>query len=234
MNNPSENGLACKHHPDRKAVVACCICDVPLCGTCAKNVNGEPMCDECNPSMTLRRPWGEPEEAEPKKAGPEEAEVETATLPEKPGPLYLLPKERKEVVGAIFWSAVVGAGLGYFDAALWNPWRDGGVPAAVLNLVVFAVWGLVECAGVAMARNRKLARSKGGFVLAGALAGGVWVAIFPTIDSVTDPEPLLSSPALSAIGGLVFGFVVGGGISALCVIRLSGLMAASMEAEKRT
>ena len=136
---------------------------------------------------------------------------------------HTTPAERREILKLVLGSAIVGAITGYFWGGLYDPWRSLGIPSAVLNFFLFGGWGLAEVMGLLLARNVGQAGSRKGLVFSGAFFGGIWVAFLTALNLVTDPTAI-GGVHLNVTTGLIGGFITGGLISAICTIKLSGIM----------
>jgi hypothetical protein len=134
---------------------------------------------------------------------------------------------KKEITRDIIGSAIIGGVLGYLWGVPMDPWGHKGLAPAVLNFLVFAGWGVAECLGAVLARNLKIARSRRGIIVGGAIVGGIYVGICWAIYSLFDPDVSAPSAFLAAFGFMI-GLVLGGVISALSLIKVSRLLAENL------
>ncbi|MGA1841512.1 MAG: hypothetical protein ACMUIU_12890 [bacterium] len=136
---------------------------------------------------------------------------------------HLSKEERKEILRLIVGSAFIGAIVGFMWGGLYDPWQSKGISAAWLNSLLFGGWGFAEVAGVVVARNLRYAKGRLRLIFNGALWGGIWVSLFTALEMVKNVSSL-ESIFLNIVVGLSAGFIIGGLISAICAINLSGIM----------
>ncbi|MGA1864784.1 MAG: hypothetical protein ACMUHX_06945 [bacterium] len=136
---------------------------------------------------------------------------------------HLTKEERKEILRLLVGSAFIGAIVGFMWGGLYDPWQSKGISAAWLNFLLFGGWGFAEVAGVVVARNLRYAKGRIRLVFNGALWGGIWVSLFTALEMVKNVSSL-ESIFLNIVVGLSAGFIIGGLISAICAINLSGIM----------
>jgi hypothetical protein len=136
---------------------------------------------------------------------------------------HLTKEEGKEILRLVIGSAIIGAIVGFMWGGLYDPWQSKGFSAAWLNFLLFGGWGLAEVTGVVVARNLRHAKGRMRLIFNGALWGGIWVGLFTALELVKDVSSL-ESILFNTIIGLFTGFIIGGLISAICAINLSGIM----------
>ncbi len=154
---------------------------------------------------------------ESQEAGTAEAAMSAEVAPA--GGLKIDPRVVNEIVKMVTGSVIIGAICGFAWGRLYDPWGQQGPAAALLNLFLFGGWAVVEVGGVLAARKLNLAKNRGLLILAGAFCGGLYVALFTALNTAAK-----SAGGLAILVGLVIGFGLGFAISAVCTIRLSGLL----------
>ncbi len=162
---------------------------------------------------------------------PEETPVQPRTIFEKI--FYSDPQEQSEIHRLIIGFAIAGVICGHMWGGFYDPWRNRGLAAALLNLFLFGGWGLVQSVAMLVAWNLELAKSRKMLIFIAALCGGVWVSIFTTLDLAKDLikwEPVF----FRSVVGLIAGFITGAGISAISVIKLSRIISAGAFPKSRS
>lgn len=137
------------------------------------------------------------------------------------------PDAKKQIVSDIIFSGLIGAAIGYWSGSLLDPKDTGSAASAVAMFLLFAGWGIVECLGAVLARNLRIARRRGGMILAAAICGGIYVGICIAIGWGRDADA--ATPIAVTVGvAFVFGFLLGAAISAVSTIKLAGTLAANL------
>jgi hypothetical protein len=134
--------------------------------------------------------------------------------------LYSSEQERKEILGLIFGSAIIGLIAGAVWGGLFNPWEDNTIATALFNGFLFGGWGTAESLGILAARNFQLAKTREKLMLAAGICGGLWVGLWTAIDQVMDPGAM-GLMAVKAVIGFITGALIGGGLSVVSTIKLS-------------
>lgn len=137
---------------------------------------------------------------------------------------------RREMVGLVLWSAIVGAVSGWVWGGILDPWQQEGLRAAALNLVLFGLWGGVEVLAALLVRRLWPTAGRGRYILGAALLGGVYAGAVWAVGAAVEGAAGVP-PAFSSAVGFVVGSVIGGGASAVCTIKLSRLMASAAEVD---
>jgi hypothetical protein len=128
----------------------------------------------------------------------------------------------QELRGMVISSGLIGLILGFMGRGLLNLTEQQLVNAAV-NGLLFAGWGLVETLAVVAAANAGLARSRGARIVCGALGGGLYIGALLAIETSLNMD-FGGLVLFAAVGGFILGFLVGSLLSAVCVIRISGVV----------
>lgn len=134
--------------------------------------------------------------------------------------LYSSERERKEILGLIFGSAIIGLIAGAVWGGLFNPWEDNRIAAALFNGFLFGGWGTAESLGMLAARNFQLAKTREKLMLASGICGGLWVGLWTAVEMLMDSEEA-GLLAIKAVTGFITGALIGGGLSVVSTIKLS-------------
>lgn len=135
---------------------------------------------------------------------------------------------RREVLKIILWSAVIGGIAGYLWGGLYDPWRESGLNAAVLNLFLFGGWAWVESFILICTRRFLRVSSRSWLVAVGTIGGGLWVALFSALQMKANPV-LPGSLGMNMLLGLMVGLFMGISISVLYAVKLSSIMPETFE-----
>ncbi|MGA1790833.1 MAG: hypothetical protein ACMUIM_05065 [bacterium] len=203
-------------------------CTSPGCITCPQCHFEQPSSGQCAQCGFALQDASEPEvtrEAQEKASDPGAAPSTPDGQPGgTPNTLFNYEKPvRREIMMMVIGSAVIGFVVGFFGGGLFDPWGKQGLTAAILNFFLFGGWVLAEDVGLLYARNLKGAKTRMKLIFAGALWGGLWVSFFYGLESFFNPVvpgTVLFSLFSALIGGLIIGWI----ISAICTIKLSGMM----------